>query len=384
MPRPFLFFFSVVVIGFFCGHAHAQTDSIESDTKSDESANSWVELNKTRFDTNKDGKVGKWELPKRLRRNFGQVDKDSDGFLNDNELKQFGKLFKRDNRPANQPTKQDSPVPDSLARTTDIAYRDGDSAKWKLDLVHPKQAGDESRPAIVFIHGGGWQSGDKGVGAWRNMPIAYAEKGYVCISVNYRLTDEAPFPACIEDCQCAVRWLRAHAEEYNVDPDRIGAFGMSAGAHLVAMLGVTNDDGKTENDNRPHAGYSSTVASVCCVATPTHFLKWTDESANSKLVAAMPRLFGNGTVEEQMHVAKMASPISHLAKDPVPFLVIHGTADKTVPVFQGDTFVEALKKAGGDVTYLRYEGSGHGVYGQNKEETQPKAEAFFARTLGRD
>ena len=111
----------------------------------------------------------------------------------------------------------------------DIAYREGESKAWRLDLAMPADNGVGPRPALVIVHGGGWRSGSKEVDVYQKMMTDYAKKGYVTINVEYRLTGEVPFPACIEDVKCAVRWLRAHAKEYQVDPDRIGAYGHSAG-----------------------------------------------------------------------------------------------------------------------------------------------------------
>ena len=146
-------------------------------------------------------------------------------------------------------------VPAGVQLLTDIGYREG-SEKWRLDLAMPKENGGGPRPAHVIVHGGGWRSGDKGGGQWRSLPLEYAAKGHVCISVNYRLTDEAPFPACVEDVKCAVRWLRANAEKYNLDPQRVGAYGNSAGAHLVAMLGLVGPEAKLEEDG-PYQDQSS-------------------------------------------------------------------------------------------------------------------------------
>ncbi len=105
------------------------------------------------------------------------------------------------------------------------------------------------------------------------MPISYAEKGYVCISVNYRLIKEAPLPACVSDCKNAVRWLRANAEQYHVDPDRIGAFGISAGGHLVSMLGLAGTEADLEGDGT-YQEFSSAVNAVCCVVTVHGIFNW--------------------------------------------------------------------------------------------------------------
>lgn len=100
---------------------------------------------------------------------------------------------------------------------------DGTVTRDEFQAAMPKQRGDKPRPGLVIVQGGGWRSGDKRGGQWRSLPLEYAAKGYVAVSVNYRLTDEAPFPACVENVKCAVRWLRANAQKYNVDPQRIKA-----------------------------------------------------------------------------------------------------------------------------------------------------------------
>ena len=269
-------------------------------------------------------------------------------------------------------------VPDGVKLETDIAYREGNE-KWRLDLAYPKAKSKSRRPGLVIVHGGGWRGGDKGGGRWRSTPLQYAAKGYVCISVNYRLTDEAPFPVCVEDVKCAVRWLRANADKHGLDPLRIGAYGNSAGAHLVAMLGLVGPDARLEGDG-PHQEQSSLVQAVCCSATPTDFSNW---GGPGKLSPAELSLLA-GPAETLADRKKQASPISYVGPDAPPFLIIHGTADRTVPFSQGERFATALKNAGAkDVTFLEFEDAGHGVFGQHSDETYPAMERFFARTLNR-
>ena len=333
-------------------------------------------------DKDGDGKISKDEAGEQLKRFFDRIDENSDGFIDEDELKKLAQRFRAKQRPGARPPKvrpgarKPIVVPDNVELATDIAYRDGND-KWRLDLAIPKERGETPRPAVVFVHGGGWRSGDKGGGQWRSLPLRFAAQGYVCISLNYRLTDEAPFPACVEDVKCAVRWLRANAEKYNVDPKRIGAYGNSAGAHLVSMLGLVGPDIGLEGDG-PYQDQASLVQSVCCSATPTDFTNWGGARDNSFLKRGLLA----GSDETFAERAKKASPITHVRADAPPFLVVHGTNDRTVPIAHGDRFVEALKEAGAkDVTYLRYEGDGHGVFGQHSDETYPAMEKFFARTL---
>ena len=253
-------------------------------------------------------------------------------------------------------------TPDGVTVLPDIAYREGNNA-WKLDLAMSKEHSDAPRPAIVYIHGGGWKKGDKrgkGIGA----VLDYAAKGYVCISVNYRL--DVDKKACVEDVKCATRWLRAHAEEYNLDPDRIGAAGNSSGGHLALMLAVCPASAGLEGDG-PYQEYSSMVQAAHCSSTPI-----------------MPGFRGLRGKPADTDVQKI-QPMTYVSGDVPPLYFIHGTEDTKAPVRFLDDFVKALREAGAkDITYKRYaDGTGHGAYVTHIEEARPAREAFLARTLGK-
>jgi len=270
-----------------------------------------------------------------------------------------------------------APLPTDLKIVEDISYREGNSKAWKLDLIMPKVKGDKKRPALVFVHGGGWRNGDKRRGFFHSGAIEFAKKGYVCINVNYRLTNEAPFPACVEDVKCTVRWLRAHAEKYNIDPNRIGGYGNSAGAHLVSMLGLVTKKSNLEGDG-PWQEHSSLLNAVCASATPTDFPNWPGGYEDKPILRQLLKL-PETKIQEQ---AVKASPISYVHAHAPPFLLFHGTNDRLVDVSQADQFVKALKAAGAkDVAYHRYKRAGHGVFNQHRKETHPIREAFFERTL---
>lgn len=268
-----------------------------------------------------------------------------------------------------------SRLPDGVTFIPNIAYRDGHE-KWKLDLAMPKERGDSPRPAIVFIHGGGWRNGNKRGGGFLNPTLAYAAKGYVCITVNYRLiTDENwRIDQCIEDVKNAVRWLRAHAEKYNVDPNRIGATGNSAGAHLSVMLGICPQDAGLEGGG-PYQDYSSAVQAVAASATPTSFLIPMSERGKAN--------FKRQNASRKETLRKKISPITYVAADAPPMLLWHEESDRTVGVYQSDTFVAALRETGAkDVNYMLFgDGTGHGTFQRNIDVTEPMREAFFARTL---
>ena len=249
-------------------------------------------------------------------------------------------------------------APPGVTVIPDIPYREGNKA-WKLDLAMPAERGDSPYPAIVYIHGGGWTKGDKrgqGIGT----VLGYATKGFVGVSINYRL--DADKKACIEDVKCAIRFLRAHAQKYNIDPNRIGAAGNSAGAHLALMLAVCPSSAGLEGDG-PYQKFSSRVQSAHCSSTP--------------IMPGFRRGKGRG------QDVKIIQPMSYLTLDAPPLYFVHGTEDTKAPIPYVDNFVEAMRKAGvKDITYQRYaDGSGHGAYVKHIQEGRPAREAFFNRTL---
>ena len=334
------------------------------------------------MDEDGDGAISRSEAKGRMLANFDRVDQDSSGLIDKNELSQ---LFKRLREARGQggavgsnSVPASASVPDSVELRENVAYREGNE-KWKLDLMLPKDHEDETCPVIIFIHGGGWRNGDKASGVFRDYPLEYASCGYVCASVNYRLIDEGTILDCIADCKCAVRWLRAHAEELSIDVNHFGAYGNSAGAHLVAMLGLSSAQNELEGDG-PNRDYSSAVQAVCCSATPTNFRLWGEEVRSGGGRAAA--LFGEENTERVM---ELASPVTYVTGSSPPFLMVHGTADTTVPVQQSDDLHSLFQeKKSQDVTYLRIDGAGHGVFRKHASETVPAMREFFDRVLRGD
>ena len=286
-------------------------------------------------------------------------------------------FFAQPNEPSAE--RQSDSLAAGVRSQLDIAYAESSPAQ-KLDLYLPGDDSGALRPALVVVHGGGWRGGDKQRGQWARIPAQYARDGYVAISVNYRLTGEAPWPAQIEDVKAAVRWLRAHAEQFRVAPDRIGAYGNSAGAHLVALLGLVKEAEGLEGDG-PNQDHSSLVQAVCASATPTDFL-------NLRVAGTVPERLANtflaGPKQTLRDRARQASPISYAAGDAPPFLLVHGTADRTVPIEQSNRFARALREAGAkEVRYMIFDNEGHGVFGRQQLLTYPAMKAFFASALGR-
>ena len=245
----------------------------------------------------------------------------------------------------------------TITVTKDIPYRKGDSDSWKLDLAMPVNFGGELRPALVIVHGGGWRFGSKSVDVYQKMMVAYAQKGYVTINVDYRLTDEAEFPACIEDVKCAVRWLRSHAEELNLDPNRIGSYGHSAGAHLSMMLAMTDKSDGLEGDGGWDE-YSSKVTVAGAGSPPT------------ELGRDVPM------------AKKEWWPIGYIGSNHPPMFLIQGTKDPVVLPKRTRDFVEKMKAAGTtNLEYLEMEGD-HGIaYNGQLDITDPALEKFFDKHL---
>ena len=267
-----------------------------------------------------------------------------------------------------KPRREDFRPPDTVEMKVDLVYGKGGGQDLKLDLLLPKEQAKDSRPAILVIHGGGWVSGDKV--DFRALASRFAEKGYVAASINYRLTPDGVFPSCVEDAKCSVRWMRANAKEYGVDPDRIAAYGFSAGGHLAAMLGTVDKDASLEG-NGGHEAFSSKVNAVVAVAAPTD-------------IAALAQSAGKGARNGLLLVGardlktadrkrmEQASPVFHVdAKDP-PFLVCHGTADETVPYAQAEALWTKLKEARVPV---EFQPVANGSHAQGK--AQELAEAFL-------
>lgn len=274
------------------------------------------------------------------------------------------------------------PVPKGVVAHHNLAYVPDGHERQKLDLYLPEGAEQNAKPlpVVVWIHGGGWSGGSK-----RGCPPLnprFIRNGYAVASVGYRLTNAAPFPAQIEDCRAAIRWLRAHAEEYNIDPDRIGVWGSSAGGHLVALLGTSGDE--TAFDVGENKDVSARVQAVCDYYGPADFPAFA-ESEGYERVALRPgspvyKLLG-GPVTEKAELARRASPVSFASADDPPFFIVHGTEDPVVPADQSVRLQAALQKAGVDSTLKLIEGGAHGGKDFHSGETLGEVVAFFDKHL---
>lgn len=263
-----------------------------------------------------------------------------------------------------------------------------EEAAVHLDLLLPTPRPDQPVPAIVYLHGGGWRHGDKSAGMYPWHSPLMAAHGFVAVNVGYRLTDTAPFPAQAHDVKAAVRWLRAHADEYGIDPERIGVWGDSAGGHLAALLGTTAGVAELEGDcGSP--GESSAVQAVVARCAPYDFTEPPDPPADVDADPALTGLFG-GPPSERKELRRLASPAVFVGPETPPFLVVHGTADEIVPFDQAKRMVSALRAAGADVTFHVVDGGHHNLLpeAQRPWGNQPwielgrQALAFFSDRLG--
>ena len=223
---------------------------------------------------------------------------------------------------------------------------------------------DDPLPVIAFIHGGGWRKGSRRSGLQFLAPLVSTGK-YLGVSIGYRLTDEATWPAQIYDCKAAIRWLRANAKTYHADPAKIIAVGTSAGGHLVAMLGTSGDVLTLEGKIGTSLNSSSRVCGVIDFFGPTNLTNMGGFHNNPDSPESL--LLG-GPLLEQKEVAMAASPIHYCSKDDPPFLIIHGTDDKLVPFDQSSQLHKSLQDAGVSTRLIAIEGGGHGRL-QSKELT---------------
>jgi acetyl esterase/lipase len=266
------------------------------------------------------------------------------------------------------------PITESTKVVKDLAY--GTHERHKLDLYVPKA--DRPLPLVVWIHGGGWEKGSK-AGGGPSMDLL--AKGYAVASINYRLSQQAVFPAQIEDCKAAIRYLRSVAKDYNLDADHIGVWGASAGGHLVALLGTTDEQAFPTGPETKQ--FSSAVQAVCDWFGPADFLHWGKYDLSNPgdgRPNAVTRLLG-GLVVDKQELARKASPVTHASKSSAPFFIAHGDLDSVVPLQQSEALNDALKKAGVETKLVVIKGAGHGGPGFAARDLFEQEEAFFAKHL---
>lgn len=272
-------------------------------------------------------------------------------------------------------------LPFHVNMVTDMQYGIAeDGTTLLMDFAYPRETPGmpiaEKMPVIINIHGGGWWTGNRGIERGLLMPL----QGFFYASIEYRLSGQAPFPAQIHDVKAAIRWVRAHADEYNLDPDRIGLYGGSAGGHLSALAGCTADIPELEGDCG-WAGHSTKVHAVAAANPPTDLTVSEDAWPWLYEEDGPGEHFLGGRIREKQALARLASPMTYVNSDAPPHLLIHGTEDNIVPFEQSRILHNALLEVSVDSTLVVFDGIDHGLYGYSALQWTPVME-FFKRHLG--
>lgn len=267
---------------------------------------------------------------------------------------------------------------------TNIVYGMYSGLALLLDLYRPAQPNGFG---IVHVSGSGW-SAPLGLDArpLKDSPHVeleakpLVEAGYTLFSINHRATPRFQYPAALEDAQRAVRFVRYHAEQFGIDPDRIGAIGGSSGGHLVSLLGLLSGGGELENES-PINRMNARVQCVVTRAAPSSFVDdFGSHGAHAMFLGAAVRPdSAENSMEYQRALA--ASPLTYVSPDAPPFLLIHGDADDVVSIAQSERMEEALRKAGAPVHLRRVPGGAHGPGIMADAEIVKEVVSWFERYL---
>ena len=263
-------------------------------------------------------------------------------------------------------------VPEGVEVVRNLEYAQVKGVSLKLDLYRPVTKPSAPMPLVIWVHGGGWKTGTKA-----NCPAAWlAAKGYAVASLDFRLLPEHPWPAQIEDPMAALRWLRKESGRYGFDAERTAAMGGSSGGHVVALWGTLTLPPEDK------------VKAVVDWYGPTDLLTMppnvlSEKRTRAELAKANGALLLGGVVMDQPDKAKAVSALHQVSKDDVPFLIMHGTADTSVPVDQSERLHAALKAVGVESTLKLLPGAGHGGKEFDAPDSRALVQAFLDKHLKR-
>jgi acetyl esterase/lipase len=250
-------------------------------------------------------------------------------------------------------------VPDDVELIRNVEFGTGGDKKLALHILRPKTVPKDPMPALVYINGSAWMHDYKDMAIGRM--ITAAQRGYFGVTIQIRTSGEALFPAQLEDAKCAIRFLRAKAQDYHIDAERIGVWGESSGGHITALVGLTGDVKELEGTGG-WPEFSSRVQAACPMCPAIDFLApdW-PEKHNAPNGPSFRLLGGDPRKDKDKEaLARKASPLTYVSKNCPPFYIVHGDADTTVPYSQGMLLLNALKKAGADATFYTIKGGNHG------------------------
>ncbi len=259
--------------------------------------------------------------------------------------------------------------PPAIRIVRNVVYALPDGLELRADLYLPPEA-EGRRPAVLLIHGGGWRYGTKAQMFAQARQLA--RRGYVAMSINYRLAPAYPYPAQVQDCLSAVRWLRRHADRYQIDPARIGVYGYSAGGHLACMVGVGGAAGDI-GTSTGEAEVDARVQAVVAGGAPCDFRSM---PADSDILD----YWLGGARQARPATYEVASPISAVSADDPPTFFFHGEKDWVVPIFIARRMQAALSNAGVETEFFVCEGDGH-VNAFTDRKARESAQAFLDRVL---
>jgi acetyl esterase/lipase len=255
---------------------------------------------------------------------------------------------------------------------SDVHYCTGGGRPLLMDVFIPKHRSQVPTPAVLWIHGGGWDQGDKN---GHSGAAFLANGGFVAATLTYRLSGDSPFPAAIEDCKCAIRFLRANATKYGIDPDRIGVAGSSAGGHLAELVATTDQSAGLDGDG----GWQNMSSKVQAAASYFGVSDLTMQFPGDTGQVIVK--FFRGTEKEKPELYRKASPIFYVTKDDPPLLLVHGEKDDGVPFDQSVRMADAYRRIGLTIEFIAVKNAGHDFQHIGDAPISPSVEIIHQRTV---